>query len=186
LDISWSALDGPVTGVNSFGLATAGIVYEDTLATVQARVLNLVSPLNLTVLDINSDNFGSYAGDGLSDDWQVGFFGLDNPDAGPGRDPDGDRQFNEFEEMAGVDPTDPNSKFRFSIQRNSMEPDWVDLLFSPRWDDREYTVHFTRELETPFNALTDEVVTDSGLQRTVTDRDGSALAKFYIIRITRP
>ena len=42
------------------------------------------------MLDTIADNFGTYAGDGLGDDWQVQYFGLSNPNAAPLLDPDFD------------------------------------------------------------------------------------------------
>ena len=67
------------------------------------------------LLDNIPDNFGSYAGDGLGDDWQVQYFGQNNPNAGPLRDPNGDGQTNAFEDTAGLVPNDPNSRFTFTI-----------------------------------------------------------------------
>lgn len=85
--ISWSVQSGPLTGISAGGLATAAIVYEDTAATAQGDYAGDTGTLELTVRDTIADNFGTYAGDGLADDWQVQFFGEDNPMAGPDFDP---------------------------------------------------------------------------------------------------
>ena len=54
------------------------------MALAQGSYAGSTGSLNLTVLNVNQDNFGSYAGDGIGDDWQVQYFGLpSNPAAGP-------------------------------------------------------------------------------------------------------
>jgi hypothetical protein len=54
-------------------------------------------------------------GDGLPDAWQIEFFGaIDNPQAAPGADPDGDGSSNLQEFWAGTNPTNSNSCFRIS------------------------------------------------------------------------
>ena len=58
-------------------------MWEDTQATAGAAWGAVTGQLALTVLDTDPDNYGSYAGDGLDDDWQFNFFGPDNPLAVP-------------------------------------------------------------------------------------------------------
>lgn len=69
--VTWSVVSGPITGICLAGLATAGVVYQNTPATVQGAFGSFTGTLNLSVLDTVADNFGSYAGDGVGDDWQV-------------------------------------------------------------------------------------------------------------------
>ena len=108
--VAWSAAS-PLT-INASGLATAGIVYQNTMALVQGTYLGSTDSINLTILNVNTDDFGSYAGDGIGDDWQVQYFGLPpNPAAGPLLDPDGDGQNNRYEWIAGLIPTDAASVF---------------------------------------------------------------------------
>ena len=83
-------------------LTTAATVYQDTAAVVQVTYQTLTDTLNLTVLNTLPDNFSTYAADGIDDDWQVLYFGLGNPNAGPLIDPDYDGQNNLFEFTAGV------------------------------------------------------------------------------------
>ena len=109
--ITWSIVSGPLTGINSNGLATAATVYQNTSATAQGVYAGDTGALNLTVLDTIPDNFGSYAGDGIGDDWQFQYFGLSNPNAAPLLDPDHDGHNNLFEFTAGIIPTDAASKF---------------------------------------------------------------------------
>ena len=72
-------------------------------ATASASLSGVTGSLDLTVINLLADNFGSYAGDGIDDDWQVSFFGLDNPNAAPNVDFDGDEQDNLFEFLALFD-----------------------------------------------------------------------------------
>ena len=91
--VAWSVLGGPITGINLTGVATAGTVYQNTGAGVQGVASGFTASLALTVLNVNIDNFGAYAGDTIDDAWQVLYFGLPpNLAAGPAMDPDGDGQ----------------------------------------------------------------------------------------------
>ena len=102
--VAWSPAGGPLTGIGSSGLATAGIVYEDTAATAQGSLGGFTATLTLTVRNVNGHDFGSYAGDGIDDQWQVQNFGLNNSLASPSADPDGDGLNNLGEWAFGLDP----------------------------------------------------------------------------------
>lgn len=52
---TWSVLSGPITGISSGGLASAGTVSENTPASVQGSWSGFSDTLNLTVLDIFDD-----------------------------------------------------------------------------------------------------------------------------------
>lgn len=184
--VAWSVLGGPLTGVSAGGLATAGAVYQDTAATVQGMFGAFSDSVGLTVLDILPDNFGSYAGDGIDDDWQEFYFGLDNPLAGPGQNPDHDTDSNRFEFIAGLDPTDAGSRFLLDIQPVAGEPNKKKIIFSPRFTDRTYAVRRNGNLApggwAPFFSTTD----DNGFERTVTDDFATAVAMYYRVEIIRP
>ena len=186
-EVAWSVLSGPLKGIDTVGLATAGKVYQDTAATAQGDHAGLTGTLSLTVLDVDPDNFGSYADDGLDDDWQVQYFGLNNPDAAPGLDPDGDQQDNTFEFTAGVVPTDPLSRFFLAIEPVSGQPEHKNLIFSPRFADRTYTVKFRPDL-TPgsWDILPGGTIDDNGDERTVTDTSATEDKRFYRVEIERP
>ena len=81
--VAWSVQSGPLTGISSGGLVAAGTVYQNTNATAQGSYQSFLDTLTLTVLNVNTDDFGLYAGDGLADDWQVLYFGVNNPNAAP-------------------------------------------------------------------------------------------------------
>lgn len=102
--ISWSILSGPLSSISTGGVATAGAVYQNTPASVQGVHGGVTGSLGLTVLNTIADNFGSYGGDGIGDDWQVQFFGLNNPNAAPLLDPDFDGVLNLLEFATALNP----------------------------------------------------------------------------------
>lgn len=115
-DVQWSILLGPLTEIDASGLTTADLVYEDTAATAQGGYQGLSAQIELTVLNTDPDNLGTYAGDGLDDGWQVNFFGHPpNPEAAPNANPDNDLHPNLFEFLTGYNPTDPHSYFTFDV-----------------------------------------------------------------------
>ena len=186
--VNWGVVSGPVTGVSASGLATAGLTYQNTPATVQGTFGGFNGSLNFTVLDSIPDNFGTYAGDGLGDDWQVQYFGLPpNPAAGPLRDPDGDGQNNRYEWIAGLNPTDPASVFKLRISRSLQYP---QLFFGPIVRGRTYTVTYGNNLFTlppwpPLSAEFTAIVDEAG--RTFLDTNAAAVVnRFYRIEITKP
>ena len=138
--VNWSVVSGPITDVSSAGLATAGAVYQNTAATVQGLFSGLAGTLNLTVIDSIPDNFGSYAGDGIDDAWQVQYFGQPpNAQAGPNVDADGTGQTNLFKFIAGLDPTD-HSRFTITIAPVPGQPGQQNVIFNPVVAGRTYTV----------------------------------------------
>jgi hypothetical protein len=107
--IEWSVESGALASISEGGLAIASIVYEDTTAVVRGTYKAFTNTLNLTVVESIRDNFGVYAGDGLSDNWQVRYLGLSNPDSAPADNPDGDALDNLFEFAFGTDPGNGSS-----------------------------------------------------------------------------
>lgn len=184
--VAWSVASGPLTSINAAGLATAGIVYHNTAATAQGGYAGNTGTLNLTVLDTLPDNFGTYAGDGLPDSWQAQYFGLNNPNAAPGLDPDNDGQTNFFEYTAGIVPTDPLSRFLLRIEPVPGQPGRKDLIFSPRLLDRTYQVKSNTALSGPWLPLVSFTTIDAADQRTVTDLNATGAKKFYHVEITKP
>ncbi len=106
-NVTWSVASGPLASVGATGLATADSVYINTTATIQGAFQNATGLLHVTVVDTNNDNFSTYASDGLDDNWQVFYFGLNNPNAAPTADPDGDGFTNAQELQNGTNPTLP-------------------------------------------------------------------------------
>lgn len=185
--VTWSVVNGPITGISASGLATAGTVYQDTLGTVGGTAQGLSGQLALTILNVNVDDFGSYAGDGIDDAWQVQYFGQNNPNAGPNNDPDGDGQNNLFEWIAGVDPTSPSSRFVLSIAPVANQPSQRALTFSPRLTDRTYVVKSKVNMtDATWSSLTSSTTNDNGQTRTVVDLSATGSTKFYHVEISKP
>ena len=185
--VAWGAAIAPIASISAGGLATAQIVYENTPASVGGAFGGFTGSLNLTVLDSIPDNFGDYAGDGLGDDWQVQYFGQNNPLAAPALDPDGDGQDNLFEFTAGLVPTDPASFFQLRLAPVPGQPSQKKLIFSPRLVGRSYVPQFRLSLTTgAWHTLTTSTESNNGTERTVTDLSAAGAAKFYRVEITRP
>lgn len=187
MSVAWGVVNGPISSITAAGVATAAPVYENTAATSSGRFLGLSNTVALTVVNVDPDNFGSYAGDGLDDAWQVAYFGLNNPAAGPGQDPDGDGQTNRYEYIVGTVPTDFNSRFRLRIERVPGQPEQKNLIFSPRYPSRTYIPEYrTNVASGAFAVLPFTATADLGVERTVTDLRATNAHRFYRIWITYP
>ena len=185
--VAWSPASGPILSISAGGLLTAANVYENTLATAQGTWRGLSATLGLRVLNVGDDDFGTYAGDGISDAWQVQYFGVGNPNAGPGGDPDGDQQTTGYEYFAGSNPIDGSSFFRFRIERVPGQPARKNLVFSPRVAGRTYAIHYKLDFNSPdWEKLDGFSVSDAGPQRTVTDMNATGTNKFYRVEISIP
>ncbi len=180
--VTWGIGTAPITGVSNSGLLTTGDIYQDTAATQQGSYSGFTNFLALTVINTLPDNFGTYAGDGLPDDWQVQYFGIGNPNAGPAVDADGDSYNNFFEYNAFLIPTDPLSTF--SIKVVDMPGNGHGVMFSPRFAGCTYDLQGSGDL-----LLWDHVlgtITDSGRIRTIADPLGNAPRRFYRVAVHRP
>ena len=185
--LNWTVLGGPIASIDANGMASAQNVYQDTVASIQAKFLGATGAFSLTVANVGDDDYGSYAGDGLDDAWQVQHFGENNPNAGPLVDADGDGQNNRYEFTVGTLPLDDESYFRFRIEPVANRPMYKNLIFSPRLSDRTYTVQYNLDLSIPkFEDLQDTQISDVGPERTVTDLNATEPNKFYRVQITKP
>ena len=187
--VTFSVLSGPLTGISPTGLVTAGAVYQETEAMVGATSAAFAGQFTfpLFVQDTIPDNFGSYAGDGIGDDWQFLHFGLNNPLAAPTLDPDGDGQANLFEFTAGLVPTDPASRFTLRLEKVPAQATHRRVIFNPRLADRSYVVKAKDSLVAgSWEILGAFDESDNGDERTVTDLDATGTSKFYKVEITKP
>jgi len=187
--VTWSIASGPLTSINASGLATAGIVYQNTSATVQGIYAGNILSLGLTVLDSLPDNFGGYAGDGVGDGWQMQYFGpAPNPNAGPNVDFDGTGQTNLFKHIAGLNPLDPSSRFVLKIEPVPGQPNREKLIFSPRLNDRTYTVTSNPSLTggSYLPLSNPSAPSDNGTERTITDLNATDATRFYRVEISKP
>ena len=137
-------------------------------------------------IDTIPDNFGSYAGDGLGDGWQVQYFGLNNPQAGPNVDASGTGQTNMFKYVAGLVPTDPASRFSVWVEPVPGQTAQVRVIFFPRLDGRTYTVKASPSLAAgSWAPLGSSSTTDNGNERTVTDLNASGTKRFYTVEVQK-
>ncbi|MBS0658269.1 MAG: hypothetical protein JSR82_08510 [Verrucomicrobia bacterium] len=184
--VAWSVASGPITGISATGLASAGLVYQATPATVQGTYGGFVGSLNLTVLDTLPDNFGSYAGDGIDDAWQVQYFGFDNPLAAPGVDASGTGQNNLFKFVAGLDPLDPHARFRVVATPVVGQPTQQRLTFSPVVPGRTYRVRANADLGTANWSTLPGPVEINGTEGAYTDPTAAGARRFYEVQISKP
>ena len=149
--VGWSVLSGPISNITLGGLATPAAVYQNTQANLQGTYQGVNGTTFLTVTDNLPDNYGTYAGDGLPDGWQVQNFGVGSPDAGPNADPDGDSQKNLSEWLTGYNPTDALSRFSLIITLNGLNNN--KLTLSKVIPSRFYTLQANTDLGTTWSNI---------------------------------
>jgi hypothetical protein len=152
-DVNWSiaagsatSSGGPLLAISATGVLTADAVDVHTEASIEATRLGQDYSLTITVLDWQGDSFGSYAEDGLSDAWQVSYFGINNNSAMAASDPDQDGQDNAFEYLSGADPTNASSRFQAWM---SPGDSGQELSFSPFIESRSYRILHAADLSNP-------------------------------------
>lgn len=182
-DVVWSVASGPVSSIDINGLASAARVSADTPAQVEGLHLGLTGALTLTVLNVDDDDLGTYAGDGLDDAWQLLHFGVDNPLAAPSVDADQNGQDNRFEFLAGTIPTDPQSFFALEPSAPTGSP--FTLRLSLVVPGTHYRLLRTTSLtsEDPWVEVTDFTVATPQTDFPVTDPEPPAGRAFYRISL---
>jgi hypothetical protein len=189
-EVVWSEDSEALAGISTAGLVTAASVYQDEPATVHGSHHGIADPdgFSLTVLNISSDDFGTYAADGIDDDWQVGWFGLPpNADAAPAADPDSDQQDNRFEFLSGFSPIDPLARFTLTVVAVDRGAETADLQLNRVIPDRIYTLMASPDLVTPFAAIgTLPAVEDPQTDVIIRDTSATAPRNFYRIGISKP
>ena len=121
-NVDWSVLGGPITIVSASGNVTASTVYQNTSAVVRASYAGNSGTRTFNILNVGNDDFGAYAADGLSDPWQIGYFGENNGLAGQGIDADGDGLNNLQEYAFGTNP----------LQSSAGKLSWSGLMLLQR------------------------------------------------------
>ncbi len=144
-EVGWSA-DTAIDAITAEGLATSESVFEDTLVVITGSYLSVESVGDLTVANVNFDDFGTYAGDGLPDGWQVLHFGFDDPDAAPEVDPDKDGLENLIEFALDGVPVDAGSGIAL-LPVPTAEPDGGDDFLTITFRKRESPAEVTYIVE---------------------------------------
>jgi hypothetical protein len=180
--VVWNST-GPVT-TSANGTITAAVVGIDTGAAIAADYAGFTTTLPLVVFNTLADNSGSYAGDGIGDDWQTTWFGTANPAASPDADPDGDGRNNAFEWAAMLDPTSATSRFSLTIRTVPGRPAVRELTYGPRNDGPVYQVQTSTTLAN-WLPLDSSIFADHGSYRTVTDPAATQPRKFYRVAVSR-
>lgn len=184
--VTWSVLSGPITGISTAGLATAGAVPQNTAASVQGIFGGFTGSLNLTVLDTIPDNYGSYAGDGIDDAWQMQYFGQNNPQAAPGYVSDGSGLTNLFKYIAGLIPGNAASRFILEVNPAGGQPGQFNIVFTPSLTDRNYTVQYKENLTDATWSILAGPFAGNGSTQTVTDPTTIKAHRFYQVQVTKP
>jgi hypothetical protein len=188
--VAWSESSAALTGISGGGLVTAASVYQNEIATVNGSCQSVTDPdgFNLTVVNVTDDDFGTYASDGIDDDWQVGYFGLPpNANAAPSADPDADQQDNEFEFLSGFSPTDPLAFFKLTMVAVDRVAGTADLQLNRVIPGRSYTLKSSPDLVSAFAYVgTLPAVEDPETDVTIRDTTASGARNFYIIEIGKP
>ncbi len=187
-NLLWIVPVYPLASIDGNGLVTADAVYATTNGAFTGTYLGASGIGLLAIIDNNPDNFGSYAGDGIPDSWQVQYFGTNNPNAAPNVDVDGTGQNNFFKYVAGLDPTNPTSIFVLQIVNVIGQPSQKNLIFNPIVDGRTYLVESTTDLLAGSYALLDSASASqtNGNQINVTDLNATPAPKFYHVHISLP
>lgn len=182
---SWTVLNGPCA-VNASGLVTTQSVFSNTQASLQITLGSLTSPNTLTILNTLTDNFGTYAADGISDDWQVQYFGQNNPLAAPAQDPDGDGQNNLFEFTAGLLPNSSVSRFTLLLESVPGQTGQKRMICQPATSGRSFTLlKSTTLLPGSWQAVPGASGVGNNGTLTLTDPAASNARAFYRVQITR-
>lgn len=178
-EVVWA--QSPTISVSNTGFATAAAVYADTTFSVIGTHQTFTGVLDLSVLNFLPDNYGIYANDTLPDDWQVQYFGIENPNARPTGDPDHDGQDNRFEYDASLDPTNPRSLFTVRVIDSGLGGHSV--VFAPRVDLCDYQLLGSSDLVDwqPVIGTT----SDFGSIRTIVDTNGTEPRRFYKVSVRR-
>lgn len=179
---TWRVIAGPLLTISPQGIASSAAVYQDGSASIRLDADSLSAGRTIPITNVNPDDFGLYAGDGVDDAWQVSWFGLDNPLGIGEGDASATGQSNLFKWMAGLDPLDPASRFQVDIGKPANGS--TVISFGPCLSDRRYIVLKSRDLVN-WTPLPDDTVGGGvgGVVETLTVTDTSAATGSFFYRI---
>lgn len=184
--VQWRVNSVDPAFISSTGILTASAVHKDTQITIHAVYAGYQGFIPAFIKNTLPDNYGSYAGDGLDDGWQVEHFGLDHPQASPFSDPDGDGQDNVFEYTAGTSPKDRYSRLVFAVLRVPSQPTHRKIEIHPILADRGYQLQYSPDLATDSWKPVTATPVDTGNHWHITDTDATSASRFYRVIVTKP
>ncbi|WAC18431.1 hypothetical protein OVA24_14445 [Luteolibacter sp. SL250] len=184
--VQWRVNSVDPAYISSTGMLIASAVHKDTQITIHAVYAGYQGFIPAFIRNTQPDNYGSYAGDGLEDGWQVEHFGLDHPQASPLSDPDGDEQNNLFEYTAGTSPRDRYSKLVFAVLRAPSQPTHRKIEIHPILADRAYQLQHSPDLTPASWKPVAATPVDTGSHRVITDTDAAGASRFYRVIVTKP
>jgi hypothetical protein len=192
-DVIWSTLNEPypVASISGSGVLTPADVYYVSPAAVDAVIYGYyLGASNATTVAIYAPDS---IGDGIADWWRNLYFGAATPtndyDCAT-CDADGTGQGNLFKFIAGLNPTNPASRFVLTIAPVAGQPTEKALTYSPVLVGygQTYTVQYATNLVgAVYTNLTGySGPSNNGTQATVTDLNATQPQKFYRVNISVP
>ncbi len=138
--VAWET-DGPGTIASPTGPTElqASSVHADSEVTITAQIGTLETLGIVQIRNVDDDDFGPYADDGVDDAWQVTHFGLSDPQGHGDADPDGDGLTNAQEFLAGSNPHEGPEPNR--------DPIALKIVAFERQPDGSYHIRFQAESE---------------------------------------
>ncbi|MCK5528702.1 MAG: hypothetical protein KAI74_03380, partial [Kiritimatiellae bacterium] len=128
---------------------------------------------------------GSYASDGIPDDWQVGYFGVGNSEAGATNNIDLDSADNTAEWIADTIPTDSNSYFRLTqVTTTSNNASVYFESSASRIYNLEFTTNLTLASWSSVSNQTNQPGVDGELYLTQTNSPSGQ--RFYRVKVALP
>lgn len=181
-NINWSVPAFPAAGITLAGQISLTNVYADTSLIVTGSYLGVMGAGTLLVMDSNPDNYGTYAGDGIPDGWQVRYFGINNSSALAGvTNVTGQNNLNTY--IADLNPTNPASHLKIITITNQV-PNRV-VYFLPASTGRVYALQYSTNLMSgSWTNITP--VTNWGNGGTCWLTDTNLSSRFYRIMVQLP
>jgi hypothetical protein len=192
-EITWSSANEPypIASISGSGVLAPADVYYVSPATVDGLVTGsyLGVSSNTTVAVYAPDSIG----DGIPNWWRQEYFGAATPtnihDCAT-CDADGTGQDNYFKFVAGLNPTNPASRFILTIAPVAGQPTQKALTYNPILigSGQVYTVQFTTNLvgATYANLTTISALSTNGSQVSLNDTQATQTQKFYRVNISLP
>jgi hypothetical protein len=179
--VVWAAPAFPISSIGADGLAATAAVWSNTWGAVVGDYLGVSGSGAVLVLNSDADNCGIYACDGVPDDWQVKWFGPENP-AGKGCEKNVTGRDNRSTYIADLNPTDPDSVFE--IVAISNQPSGRVVCFGTTSTERVYRLEYVPKLDgsTWTNLPGAAWTTGQPGQMSLSDTNATA-ARFYRVHV---